>query len=190
MHHLIYLHGFLSSPLSSKALVTKAYLTKHYPATTFHCPQLSGNIDRAISQLRALVQTIPVTQLRFIGSSMGGFLATYATEVFGGRAVLINPAVTPHELLSDYLGKHINPYSNEVFYVHTEHLALLKHCVQKRLKTPQNYMVLLQTGDETLDYTQAADKYQHANLVIEDGGDHSFVNYAQWLPKIVAFLNR
>lgn len=188
MHHIIYLHGFLSSPLSVKAQITKNYLKKHYPSVNFHCLQLSGNIYQTRRQVDALVSTIPQDELRFIGSSMGGFLSTYALEKYGGKAVLINPAVKPHELLVEYLGMHVNPYSGERFFIHTEHLNALQDIAQCIIKQPDKYMVLLQTGDATLDYRQAREKYALSHLHIEEGGDHSFVDYEMWLPKIIDFL--
>lgn len=188
MQHIIYLHGFLSSPASVKAQITKQYLTRHYPGVNFHCLQLSGDIYQAKRQLDALVTTIPRAELRFIGSSMGGFLSTYAVERYGGKAVLVNPAVKPHELLIDYLGAHENPYSAERFFIHKGHLSALKALGQQTLKQPQNYLVLLQTGDETLDYRQATEKYAQSHLQVEAGGDHSFVGYEDWLAKIIDFL--
>ncbi len=188
MQHIIYLHGFLSSPKSAKAQITQKYLAAHYPSVNYYCPQLSGNIYKTKRQLDALIATIPASELRFIGSSMGGFLSAYAVEEFGGKAVLINPAVKPHELFLDYVGQHQNPYSGERFSIHTEQLKALQAISKVPLKQPKHYMVLLQTGDETLDYSQAAEKFRCSQMIIEEGGDHSFVGYERWLPKIIDFL--
>ena len=188
MQHIIYLHGFLSSPSSLKAQQTQQYLRKHYPSVNLHCPQLSGNIDKTLQQVESLVKTIPPTQRCFIGSSMGGFLANYAVEKFGGRAALINPAIKPHDLLQDYLGMHTNPYSGERFHITRKHLITLHRCYQKALSDPLKYMVLLQTGDEVLDYRLAAAKYSDSHLIVEEGGDHSFIDYDKWLAKIINFL--
>ncbi|MGQ8364992.1 YqiA/YcfP family alpha/beta fold hydrolase [Glaciecola sp. 1036] len=188
MQHIIYLHGFLSSPMSEKARQTQAFFKKHYPSINLHAPRLPGNIDRAVDIIDSLVKTLPANELRFIGSSMGGFLSNYFVEKYGGKAVLVNPAVEPFRLLVDYMGKHINPYSGEVFYITPENISHLYGYYSEQVKKPDNYMVLLQTGDETLDYRTAAEKFRNSHLYIEQGGDHSFVDYHQWLPKIIAFL--
>lgn len=201
MQHLVYLHGFLSSKKSQKAQQTLAFATKHFPALNVHVPELSGNIHKTKQAIDALMNTLEPSQVGFIGSSMGGFLSTYCLEAFcmknfsylngkqnQARAVLINPAVTPVELLANYMGKHINPYTGEVFYIHNQHLTTLSKMHQTKLNHPQNYKVLLQTDDETLDYKLAEEKYKGANLVIEEGGNHSFVNYSSHLPNIFQFL--
>ncbi|MFC3121170.1 YqiA/YcfP family alpha/beta fold hydrolase [Agaribacter flavus] len=188
MHHLIYLHGFLSSPQSVKAQQTLAFFKQILPSTNVHVPMLPGDISKAIAKIDALVNTLPVTELRFIGSSMGGFLATYFVENYGGKAVLVNPAVEPHSLLKNYLGAHTNPYTGERFHIHSEQLRVLKGIYQHRLNNKEHYFVMLQTGDETLDYRLAKQRYSGSKMLIEQGGDHSFVNYDRHLHEIVDFL--
>lgn len=133
---------------------------------------------------------------------MGGFLSSYALEKYfmgcnnacavegdyGPKAVLVNPAVEPFNLLGNYMGKHINPYTNEQFYVWDQHIQTLRQLYVNKLHNPAQYKILLQKGDETLDYVLAANKYAGANMHIEEGGNHSFVNYAAHLPRIFAFL--
>lgn len=196
MHHLVYLHGFLSSPQSIKAQTTLAYVKKHFPSVNVYIPQLPGDITQAVNIIDSLVNTLPIGRTGFIGSSMGGFLSTYCIEKYGAqnettdlpKAVIINPAVEPHKLLADYVGSHVNPYTKEVFNVHQNHLNILKHLYVNKLLKPQRYKVLLQKGDETLDYKLAEKKYAASNLHIEDGGDHSFIDYGRHLPSILKFL--
>ncbi|GLR72617.1 YqiA/YcfP family alpha/beta fold hydrolase [Agaribacter marinus] len=188
MQHIIYLHGFLSSPKSVKAQQTLAFFKAHFPAVNIHIPQLPGDIGRAITQIESLVNTLPQKQLRFIGSSMGGFLSTYFVEQYGGKAVLVNPAVEPFNLLKHYMGKHLNPYTGEIFYITYNQIERLVQAHQTALRKPEDYFVLLQTGDETLDYRLAEKKYQHSKMYIEDGGNHSFVDYDKHLPDIFSFL--
>jgi len=188
MQHLVYLHGFLSSPQSEKAQHTLAFVKKHYPSLNIHIPQLPGDINRAIQQVDALVNTLDPKHTGYIGSSMGGYLSTYAVEKYGGKAVLVNPAVQPFELLNDYIGMHINPYTAEKFAIHSGTLATLRSIYSEKIKSPQAYKVLLQTNDETLDYRLAETKYAGANICVEQGGNHSFVDYKNHLPSIFAFL--
>ncbi len=185
---LIYLHGFLSSPQSHKAMQTKAFVERHYPDLQFEVPKLANYPAQAAQVIESLIAHYPNKSLRFIGSSLGGFLSTYMCEKYGGKAVLINPAVKPYELLVDYLGEHINPYTQEPFLLEPKHIAQLKALDTPKLASPDNYWALLQTADETLDYRQAADKYQSSRLTVEQGGDHSFQHFERFLPDIFRFL--
>lgn len=206
MQHLVYLHGFLSSPQSQKAQQTLQYAKRHFPSLNMYVPQLPGDITKAVLLIDNLLATLPLHNTGFIGSSMGGFLSTYCIEKYYAqaptiaasyssqrkiacpKAVLVNPAVTPFELLSDYMGQHVNPYTNETFHILPQHIATLKALYRNNLMVPSCYKVLLQTGDETLDYSLAAKKYAESNLVIEKGGDHSFVDYEKHLSRIFNFL--
>ena len=192
MQHLIYLHGFLSSPQSEKAQQTLGYVKANYPALNLHIPQLSGNIVRAVASVEYLIASLPTSSLRFIGSSMGGFLSTYFVEKYGNKmpckAVIVNPAVAPYNLMQDYQGQHINPYSLEHFSVNPYTINHLHRFDSVKIADPSCYKVLLQTGDETLDYRLAEAKYQGADVTIEQGGNHSFVGYQKHLPAIFNFL--
>jgi len=191
MTHVLYLHGFLSSPQSAKAQETVSYFKRHFPDITLHVPQLSNSPSNVAAQLMELLKRLPALTengVKVIGSSMGGYLATWLVEKFGGRAVLINPAVKPYELLQDFLGQHTNPYTGEVFTLVEDDMAFLVDMDTATVNQPGAYRVMLQTGDETLDYRQAQHKYAASALVVEEGGDHSFVDYQRHLPEIAQFL--
>lgn len=191
MTHVLYLHGFLSSPQSVKAQATKAWFQTHRPDVTLHIPQLSNYPAKVKAQILSLIDAQPAFReqgLKVIGSSMGGFLATWLVESFGGKAALVNPAVAPYELLKDFLGKHVNPYSGEEFELVADDMAFLREMDSPQIRRPESYHVMLQMGDETLDYRDAERKYQSSALVIEEGGDHSFTTYDTHLPSIAAFL--
>ncbi|MFC3094308.1 alpha/beta fold hydrolase [Alteromonas sediminis] len=191
MTTIIYLHGFLSSPQSEKAQLTRAYFAEHHPECRVVIPELPnqpsllrGTLEQLITQEKlALGDGVKV-----IGSSMGGFLATWLVETCGGKAVCINPAVRPFELLMDYLGTHVNPYTQAAFTIEASDMALIRTFDTPTLRRPTDYKVLLQTADETLDYREAEAKYLGADLVIEQGGDHSFVGFKDHLPAIAKFL--
>lgn len=191
MTHVLYLHGFLSSPKSVKAQATAAWFKKNHPDVTLHTPQLSNYPAKVKAQLLELIDAQPAIRehgLKVIGSSMGGFLATWLVESFGGKAVLVNPAVAPYELLKDFLGKHVNPYSGETFELVADDMQFLRDLDSPQIRQPESYHVMLQTGDETLDYREAERKYNASALVIEEGGDHSFTTYETHLPAIASFL--
>ncbi|NDW21896.1 YqiA/YcfP family alpha/beta fold hydrolase [Alteromonas hispanica] len=191
MHHLLYLHGFLSSPTSVKAQATKNYFAKHHPEVTLHIPELSNFPSKVEAQLVELIENNPELLeggLKVIGSSMGGYLSTFLIEKYSGKAVLINPAVRPYELLQQFIGPHVNPYSGEKFSIGLTDIDIIKALDIDALNNDKAYKVLLQTNDETLDYRLAAAKYALSDLVIEEGGDHSFVGYENHLPAIAEFL--
>jgi hypothetical protein len=185
---IIYLHGFLSSPQSQKAQQTLAYVTTHYPDILIEIPKLDHYPEAAVNLIEQLVKRHVGKKCYFIGSSLGGFLSTYMVQKFGGKAVVINPAVRPYELLADYMGAHVNPYTHEGFTLDASHIEQLINLDVKKIEQVENFWVLLQTGDETLDYRQALDKYQGAKLTVEEGGDHSFQNFERFLPDIFRFL--
>ena len=103
-------------------------------------------------------------------------------------AALVNPAVYPYRLLQDYLGEQRNIYSGEVQQVTAEQVKELRAIEVETLRQPENFLVMLQTGDETLDYREAAAKYAGAQLEITQGGDHSFQGFERQLPRILDFL--
>jgi len=187
MNNVLYIHGFNSSPLSTKAVLTKEYLTKNRPDINFYCPQIANTPNVAIRQLEKIIAQKCHEKWYLMGSSLGGYFATYLSEKYGYKAILINPAVKPFELLNDYLGEQTNPYTEESYLVENSYLDDLVAIEQKKI-IKNNYLVMVQTGDEVLDYQQAVDKYQHCDLVVQSGGDHSFINYEQMLPKMMRFL--
>ena len=127
-----------------------------------------------------------------MGSSLGGYFAGYLAEKYQTAAVLINPAIKPFELLEDYIGQQENPYTGIVYQVTRAHMAELKAIEPKTptfdSKQKNNYLVMVQTGDEVLDYQQAVEKYQYSHLIVEQGGDHSFIDFDEKLPMITDFL--
>lgn len=191
MTTIIYLHGFLSSPQSEKAQKTKAYFAEHHPDCSLVIPELPNSPE----QLRAVLEQLITDEklaigegVKAIGSSMGGYIATWLVETCGGKAVCINPAVRPYELLAGYLGDHVNPYTNVAFTLEEKDMALIKELDTPEVRFPKDYKVLLQTGDETLDYRQAEAKYAGGDVTVEQGGDHSFVDYYKHLSDIAKFL--
>ena len=191
--NILYIHGFNSSPLSIKAEESRKYFKQHHPKINFHCPQLKSSPDEAIIQLQRLIeQEGHNNRWYFIGSSLGGYFASYLSEKYNAPAVLVNPAVKPYELLNDYLGEQINPYTNLVYQVTTSHIQELKDIerVAPSIDCPQknNYLVMVQTADEVLNYQHAVEKYQYCQLIVQEGGDHSFVDFDSTLPSIVDFF--
>lgn len=185
---ILYIHGFNSSPESMKAKLTSTYVQKHFHNVVFHCPQVASSPKLAIEQLDIILASHPDDNWLLIGSSLGGYFCTYFAEKYNTPAVLINPAVRPFLLLSDYIGQQTNPYTNETYDVEPEHMDHLKALEREKI-SQKNYLVMVQTGDEVLDYRQAVEKYQQCQLIVQEGGDHSFINFEQMLPDIAKFLH-
>lgn len=180
---LYYLHGFASSSQSEKAKLTVEYFSR-MPGVAIKALDLPYTPDAAMA---VLAQQITAPPTAIIGSSLGGFLATVLAERYGCRACLVNPAVAPHEVLADYIGEYEHPVLQQRYQVRAEHMAQLASLMPPSLKRPEQYFVLLQSGDEVLDYRQALKYYQGARFELVNGGDHSFVGYQHYLAKIAEF---
>jgi len=187
---LLYIHGFLSSPQSQKAQQTKSWLNEFRPQIAYYCPSLSSYPVETARALVELVQGLDAQHLCVIGSSMGGFWATWLVEAgLAHKAVLVNPAVNPHELVLDRIGVPLQSYYSEQTYClkHEDAEELRRHdCAT--LAHPEKYWLMVQSGDETLDYQQAVHRYRHCRQLIERGGSHSYEGYLQKLPSIMEFF--
>jgi len=191
--NILYIHGFNSSPLSIKAEQTRQYLANNFPDVGYYCPQLATTPSEAIEQLSKIIEQSEVDcQWYLIGSSLGGYFSNFLAEKFHCLAVLVNPAIRPYELLHDYIGEQMNPYTEEVYQVTEDHIQQLKALEQTApemySQQKNNYLVMVQTGDEVLNYQQAVEKYQHCRLIVQDGGDHSFIDFDKCLPAISDFF--
>ncbi|KJF81789.1 esterase YqiA [Photobacterium angustum] len=186
---LIYLHGFNSSPQSLKAQQMAQYCADHRPDIKVVMPQLPSYPEEAQVYLEQLILRFKDEyKIGLVGSSLGGFLCTWLSERFALPAVLINPAVKPYELLVDYLGPQQNPYSGENYVLVPQHMAQLQQLDVATIHAPQRFWVLLQEGDEVLDYRQSMMKYAESKLTVEPNGDHSFVNFERFPASIIQFL--
>jgi len=190
MSYLIYLHGYNSSPNSFKSIETERWVKQYLPNIECCCPALSPFPLEAIDQVESLISERQGKPLGFIGSSMGGFYATWLAEKYHSNAVLINPAVEAYRRVPQYLGENANYHTGETFVLEPHHVAEFESLEVEDIKFPENLHVLLQTGDEVLDYRLAENRYRDCSLIIEQGGDHSFQNYPQHLPAIFDFLTK
>lgn len=189
MPSLLYIHGFLSSPASTKAVQVRDWLAANRPGVEFLCPFLTPYFDAAAAQLQALVEQRSARGVWLMGSSLGGYWATWLAERYDLRAVLINPLVEPRRLREEALGVELaNYHSDDVYVLEERHAAALEAADTPVVRRPDNYWVLLQTGDETLDYRLAAEKYRGCRQLVEEGGDHSFQGFERHIPAAVDFL--
>jgi predicted esterase YcpF (UPF0227 family) len=183
---IVYLHGFNSSPRSQKAQLLGEYLREHGRGVRFVCPALSPMPQEAISTVEASIADQAPGQVTLIGSSLGGFYATYLAEKHAMRAVLINPAIDPHVGLRAYLGAQTNLHTGEQYELAETHLRQWEKLVVAHVH-PERYLLLVETGDEVLDYRQAVKKYRGASQIVVQGGDHSLASFPEHLPTILSF---
>jgi uncharacterized protein len=180
---ILYLHGFNSSPQSHKAQVLARYMAERGRSADYACPALP---PLAADAVRVVEKLIAGKRACFVGSSLGGFYATYLAEKHGGRAVLVNPAIDPHVGLRAYLGPQRNLHSGEPYELTQAHLDQWRSLYPERV-TPQRYLLIVETGDEVLDYRKAVRRYAGAQQVVVEGGDHSLQSFPTHLPRILEF---
>lgn len=185
---LIYLHGFNSSPQSYKSKALHAYMDEKGMLDCLISPAIPAVPDDAMKLLVDLYESNrEFGEVAIAGSSLGGFYATCLAERFGCKAVLINPAVRPHLLLAKYLGENINYYTSEHWMLDESHIEQLRLLDVENRSQPERYLLMLQKGDETLDYRQALAKYSDCATVLEEGGNHSFENFEQHIKQLLQF---
>jgi predicted esterase YcpF (UPF0227 family) len=181
---IIYIHGFNSSPASFKARVLHAGLAAIGRAEEFLAPALPHSPAAAAQLLAGLARSHPGATL--VGSSLGGYYATWLTEEFALRAVLVNPAVRPYELLEGHVGRQQNFHSGEDYDFTLQHVAELR-ALEVETITPWRYLLMVETGDEVLDYRLAVEKYRGARQLVITGGDHGFGDFEAYLDTVVDF---
>jgi predicted esterase YcpF (UPF0227 family) len=183
---IVYLHGFNSSPQSAKAQYLKRYLDERGKGAEFACPQLPHRPDLALGVVEAELVQRPKEKITLVGSSLGGFYATWLAEKHDVRAVLINPAIDPHVGLRAYLGPQQGFHGGEAYELTEDHLRQWKELIVSRVR-PERYLLLVETGDEVLDYRAAVRKYRGAKQVVVQGGDHALVTFPEQIPLILEF---
>ena len=189
MFTVVYIHGFNSSPQSHKAQQFSQWIAAVHPEVCLHVPALRPYPLEAMAQLETLANAAK-GGLGFIGSSLGGFSATYLAEQFRSPAVLVNPAVRPFETLSRYLGENENFHTREHYVLTQQHVDDLRTLYVEVPSQPQRLLLMVQTGDETLDYREACSHYRASPAIIEYGGDHAFQDADRHFATMLAFLQR
>jgi predicted esterase YcpF (UPF0227 family) len=182
---IIYLHGFNSAPQSHKAQVMQRYMEAHGLGKRFVCPKLPHRPDAAIAVVEHEIERHSA-RVTLVGSSLGGFYATHLAEAHGLRAVLLNPAVRPSRDLEGYLGTQRNLYTGEEYELTREHVAAWRRLDVAAIH-PERYLLIVETGDEVLDYREAVARYAGARQVVIEGGDHTLKSFPDHLPLILEF---
>lgn len=187
---IIYIHGFLSSPLSAKAEITRKWLLQNRPEIEFYCPHLPPYPNETKKILENLVESLLPQTVYLMGSSLGGFWASWLTEKYALPCVIINPAVSPQNFMPKYLGADLKNYhTNDSYRLQLHHLDEIR-AVDVPISLWSYYWLLVQTGDETLDYRDAVKKYAKCKQTVEEGGDHSFQGFENYLNEIIDWFER
>jgi predicted esterase YcpF (UPF0227 family) len=182
---IVYLHGFISSPRSRKATMLGDYVANCVSGVDCIVPGLHHRPARAIEQVTAACAGRAREDLTLIGSSLGGFYATVMAERIGCRAALLNPAVHPQRHFGRYLGAQRNLYTGEAFELTREHVDELAALDPPAITRPERYWLLVETGDEVLDYREAVEYYRGACHSVVRGGDHTLTSFPEFVPDLV-----
>jgi len=182
---IVYLHGFNSSPASHKARLLEAAMRERGLGECYRCPALPPRPDEAFRLIEQEIARAPSAPT-LVGSSLGGFYATCLAERHGLRAVLLNPAVEPWEGLRAYLGPQRNLYTGQTWELTEAELAQL-HALAPERVDPERYLLIVETGDELLDWRVTVRRYEGARMVIRHGGDHTLQSFPEHVARILAF---
>jgi predicted esterase YcpF (UPF0227 family) len=183
---IVYLHGFNSAPQSHKAQAMQRYMAERGLGARFVCPKLPHPPDEAIALVEREIAHHADDGVTLVGSSLGGFYATHLAEKHALRAVLLNPAVRPGRDLESYLGLQRNLYTGEEYELTREHVAAWRR-LDVVMVHPERYLLIVETGDEVLDFREAVARYAGARQVIVGGGDHALQSFPGHLPLILEF---
>ena len=188
--HLLYLHGFRSSPRSFKAQKLAQWVARHRPDVNWHCPQLPHAPAAALRQLSLLMQGWPSETSALIGSSLGGFYATVLAQGTGCRAALLNPAVEPARDLAAFVGEQSAFHDpGERFEFRTEDLDALRALRPPAITRPERYFLIVAKGDELLDWRETSARYAGCRIKLPEGSDHALSDFDDHLSDLLDFLN-
>ncbi len=182
---IIYIHGFSSHGFGGKASAFRAYYEEK--EEVFMAPSLSNVPELAIQTLEEIIESCGSGEIKLIGSSLGGYYTLYLAQKYDLKAVLINPSIYPYVTLEKLLGEVPNFYDNSHFEWKASHLEMLKQ-YEVSITEQEKMMLLLQKGDEVLDYREALEKLPNASVHLEEGGDHGFVGIERYFGEIERFF--
>jgi len=188
--HLLYLHGFRSSPQSAKARRVAAWVQQHRPDLHWWCPQLPPSPRETMAMLFKTLAGWPQERMAVIGSSLGGFYATAVAERTGCPAVLLNPAVNPARDLAAYIGEQTSFHDPaDHFFFRAEFIDELRELTLTAVTRPERYFAIIAKGDEVLDWREMAGRYPGAHIRLLEGGDHGLSDFEDHLPHLLSFLH-
>lgn len=186
---IVYLHGFRSSPASRKATMLRDAMTARGRSAEYLCPALPASPSQSIALMLASVKGVETAQLALIGSSLGGYYATWLAEHLGCHAVLLNPAIRPQDDLARYIGVQPVYFSQEQIDFRREYLDELEAIDTPAITRPERYLLLAATGDSVIDYRTMVQKYRGAQQHVIAGSDHELSNFDDYIDEVLAFCD-
>ncbi len=184
---ILYLHGFRSSPSSMKARLMAARMAALGRSAEFLCPQLPASPRLAMELALSLAEAVPADELVIVGSSLGGYYATWLAERIGCRAVLLNPAIAPLIDLEQHVGVSTQYHSDQPFEFKRDYIEELRALAVDPISQPQRYLLIAATGDEVLDYRDMVAHYAGARQIVIEGSDHGIAEFADYLAPVLEF---
>jgi predicted esterase YcpF (UPF0227 family) len=187
--HLLYLHGFRSSPASFKARLMAQWVQGHQPKVHWVCPQLPASPRLAMEMALSLTKDWPLASSAIVGSSLGGFYAQWLACTLGMRSVLLNPAVHPARDLASQIGTHPAWHDNaQQVHFQPEFVDELAQ-LECSLPAPRNdTLAIIAKGDEVLDWREMLQACQHGQVLLHEGSDHGISDFEAHLPRVTSFL--
>ncbi|HTR10599.1 MAG TPA: YqiA/YcfP family alpha/beta fold hydrolase [Paraburkholderia sp.] len=188
---IVYLHGFRSSPQSFKARLLAARLAELGRSDEWLCPALPVSPREAIELAEREIgaRILPGERVTLIGSSLGGYFATYLAQKHGWRAALLNPAVVPDRDLSKYLGEQPLWHGGGSIVVEPRHLDELRALAVATVTQPARYYLIAATGDEVLDYREMLAHYPGVPTHLIEGSDHGISEFADYVDEVIRFCD-
>jgi predicted esterase YcpF (UPF0227 family) len=188
---LVYLHGFRSSPNSTKAVMTgEAVRALSTPDNTYewYCPQLLASPQESIDMVVKYINQSKADRIVIIGSSLGGFYANYLAEKYQCKGIALNPAVYAARELEPHVGLMTAYDSDEPFDFKAEYINELRALQVEQTSNPKRYFLIAAKGDELLDWKEMSAFYPGAKQLILEGSDHGIADYIDHLPAVIEFI--
>jgi predicted esterase YcpF (UPF0227 family) len=187
--HILYLHGFRSSPKSAKAQYMSAWMRAHHAGVHWWCPQLPPSPKEALALVFEQLASWPLERMAVVGSSLGGFYATVVAERSGCRAALLNPAINPARDLAGHIGDLTSFHDpDDHFYFKPEYVTQLRVMTPRTITQPERYFAVIAKGDEVLDWHEMTARYAGARIRLLEGGDHALSDFDEHLPQLLDWL--
>ncbi len=188
--YLLYLHGFRSSPRSTKASLVQQRVAQQHPGVTLWCPQLPPSPREAMDRVMQGIANWPRRRMAVIGSSLGGFYASWVAEQTGCRAAVLNPAVFAARDLATQVGVHPSWHEpQESFEFKAAYVDELRALAVPAITNPGRYYALIAKGDEVLDWREMSAHYRGAHMRLLEGSNHAITEFADHLDEVLAFLD-
>ena len=185
---ILYFHGFKSSSDSSKAQEFKKFIENKTSQTKIIIPDLEDNFKEAHKQIETLIDKNSPNIL-YMGSSLGGYYALYFAQLYKSKSVLINPAIAPLNDFEIHLGKNENYATGNKFTISKDDISYIRSLHHKKILEPKNNLILLESGDEILNYVESSSYFRGSYIDIFYGGNHSYTSIKEKFTKIKEFFN-